>query len=35
MIAACAVGMSATFYSFNIKHYRVVPRLVVAQPCAR
>ena len=35
MIAACAVGLSATLYSFNIKHYRVVPGLRVVQPYVR
>lgn len=32
LIAACAVGLSATLCTFNIKHYRVVPGLVTAQP---
>ena len=35
LIAACAVGLSATLYTFNAKHYRVVPRLVIAQPYTR
>jgi predicted nucleic acid-binding protein len=35
LIAACAVGLSATFYTFNDKHYRVVPGLVMAQPYTR
>lgn len=35
LIAACAVGLSATLYTFNDKHYRVVPGLVTAQPYAR
>ncbi|HWE95313.1 MAG TPA: hypothetical protein VG269_15205 [Tepidisphaeraceae bacterium] len=32
LIAACAVGQSATLYTFNVKHYKAVPGLVVAQP---
>lgn len=35
LIAACAVGRSATLHTFNIKHYRVVPGLVVAPPYTR
>lgn len=35
LIAACAVGRSATLYTFNVKHYKVVPGLVVAQPYVR
>jgi predicted nucleic acid-binding protein len=35
LIAACAVGRSATLYTFNVKHYRVVPGLVVAEPYTR
>jgi predicted nucleic acid-binding protein len=35
LIAACAVGLSATLYTFNDKHYRVVPGLVIAQPYTR
>ena len=35
LIAACAVGRSATLYTFNAKHYRVVPGLVIAQPYTR
>jgi predicted nucleic acid-binding protein len=35
LIAACAVGLSATLYTFNDKHYRVVPGLVTAQPYTR
>jgi predicted nucleic acid-binding protein len=31
LIAACAVGRSATLYTFNVKHYRVVPGLVNRQ----
>src|SRR5262245_44744697 len=30
LIAACAVGRSATLYTFNDKHYRVVPGLLAA-----
>lgn len=35
MIAACAIGLAATLYTFNGKHYRVVPGLVTAQPYTR
>jgi predicted nucleic acid-binding protein len=35
LIAACAVGLSASLYTFNAKHYRVAPGLVVAQPYTR
>jgi predicted nucleic acid-binding protein len=35
LIAACAVGLSTTLYSFNSKHFRVVPGLIVAQPYTR
>jgi predicted nucleic acid-binding protein len=35
LIAACAVGLSATLYTFNDKHYRIVPALATAQPYTR
>lgn len=35
LIAASAIGLSATLYTFNDKHYRVVPGLVTAQPYTR
>ena len=35
LIAACAVGRSATLYTFNIRHYQVVPNLLAAEPYAR
>ncbi|HVC99270.1 MAG TPA: PIN domain-containing protein [Pirellulales bacterium] len=35
LIAACAVGRSATLNTFNAKHYSIVPNLVVAQPYTR
>jgi predicted nucleic acid-binding protein len=35
MTAACAVGLSATLFTFNDKHYRVVPGLLTAQPYTR
>jgi predicted nucleic acid-binding protein len=35
LIGACAVGMSAELCTFNIKHYRVIPGLVLAQPYTR
>lgn len=35
LIAACAVGMSATLQTFNDKHYRAVPNLLMNQPYRR
>ncbi|MBF2080305.1 MAG: PIN domain-containing protein [Synechococcales cyanobacterium T60_A2020_003] len=35
LIAVCAVGLGATLFTFNVKHYRVVPDLVTAQPYTR
>jgi predicted nucleic acid-binding protein len=35
LIAACAIGRSATLCTFNVKHYRVVPGLLTAQPYPR
>jgi len=35
IIAACAVGRSASLCTFNVKHYRVVPGLITEQPYAR
>ncbi|MGE3540207.1 MAG: PIN domain-containing protein [Candidatus Tectimicrobiota bacterium] len=35
LIAACAVGLSATLYTFNVKYYHVVPDLTIAQPYTR
>lgn len=35
LIAACAVGLSTTLYTFNVKHYRAVPGLRVARPYTR
>lgn len=35
LIAACAVGLSATLCTFNIKHYQVVPGLQTLQPYKR
>lgn len=35
LIAACALGLSATLFTFNDKHYRIVPGLVTAQPYTR
>jgi predicted nucleic acid-binding protein len=35
LIAACAVGRSLTLCTFNVKHYRVVPNLLTAQPYPR
>jgi predicted nucleic acid-binding protein len=35
LIAACAIGSSATLCTFNVKHYRVVPGLLTLQPYGR
>ena len=35
LISACAVGRGLTLCTFNVKHYRVVPNLLTAQPYAR
>ena len=35
LIAACAVGRSATLCTFNVKHYRVVQGLEILQPYPR
>jgi predicted nucleic acid-binding protein len=35
LIAACAIGRSATIYTFNVKHYAAVPGLVAEQPYSR
>jgi predicted nucleic acid-binding protein len=35
MIAACAVGLSANLFTFNTKHYRIVPGLATSQPYTR
>lgn len=35
LIAACALGLSATLCTFNIKHYKVVPGLMTEQPYTR
>lgn len=35
LIAACAIGLSATLCTFNTKHYRVVSGLQTLQPYAR
>lgn len=35
LIGACAVGLSATLCTFNEKHYKVVPGLLMDQPYAR
>jgi predicted nucleic acid-binding protein len=35
LIAARAVGLSATLCTFNVKHYRVVSGLVTLQPYTR
>jgi predicted nucleic acid-binding protein len=35
LIAACAIGLSATLCTFNVKHYRLVPGLDMVQPYTR
>lgn len=35
LIAACAVGLSSRLLTFNVKHYRVVPGLMMEQPYKR
>lgn len=35
LIAACAVGLSATLCTFNLKHYRVISALHIEQPYPR
>ena len=35
LIAASAIGLSATLCTFNMKHYRVVPGLLVEEPYKR
>jgi predicted nucleic acid-binding protein len=35
LFAACAVGQRADLFTFNVKHYRVVPGLNVVQPYTR
>lgn len=35
LIAACAVGLSATLLTFNTKHYEAVPGIELQRPYAR
>src|SRR5204863_7643903 len=35
LIAACAIGLSATLNTFNVKHYSAVQALTLAQPYVR
>ncbi len=35
LIAACAIGVSATLYTFNAKHYQAVPDLKAVAPYTR
>ncbi len=35
LIAACAIGLSATLCTFNVRHYRVVSGLDILRPYSR
>ncbi len=35
LIAATAIGLSGSLCTFNVRHYRVVPGLVLEEPYAR
>jgi hypothetical protein len=35
LIGECAVGLSATLCTFNVKHYSVIPGLSIEQPYAK
>ena len=35
LIAACAVGQSATLCTFNTKHFRIIPGLLTTSPYTR
>jgi predicted nucleic acid-binding protein len=35
LIAECAVGLGATLCTFNVRHFRAVPNLVIEQPYRR
>ncbi len=35
LIAACALGLSATLCTFNVKHYRIIAGLQIEQPYTR
>jgi predicted nucleic acid-binding protein len=35
LIATCAIDLSATLCTFNVKHYRMIAGLVMAQPYTR
>ena len=35
LISACAVGRGLALCTFNIRHYRVIPNLVIVQPYSR
>ncbi|MCB1920346.1 MAG: PIN domain-containing protein [Candidatus Competibacteraceae bacterium] len=32
LIASCAIGLSVKLCTFNVKHYRVIPDLLIEQP---
>ncbi len=35
LVAACAVGVGAELFTFNDKHFRMVPKLTTVRPYAR
>lgn len=35
LIGSCAIGLAATLYTFNVKHYQAIPDLRIAQPYQR
>ena len=35
LIAACAIGLSATLCTFSVKHYQVIPGLILERPYDR
>ncbi len=35
LIAGCAIGLSATLCTFNVKHYRMIAGLTIVQPYIR
>ncbi len=35
LIAACAIGLGTTLYTFNTRHFSAVPGIVIAKPYTR